>query len=178
VLTCGFAGGLDPVLELASVVWDADAGFPGAAWLRDSGAVPGRFHCENRVAVTAVEKKALRQRTGADVVEMESGVIRRLCRERGIPSATVRVVSDTAGEDLPLDFNSLTTPDLRLDPMKLAFALIRAPGRIPELLRFQRRVSRAANRLAEVLVGMPQLDWRIWKAGRDRSAPVAPFRTG
>ncbi len=155
VMTCGFAGALDPELKLAAVVWDADADFSGTAWLMDSGAVRSRFLCETRVAVTAAEKAVLRKRTGADVVEMESGVIRALCREGGIPSATVRVISDTAGEDLPLDFNALTTPDLRLDPFKLALALIRSPGRIPELMRFQRSVQHAAHRLAEVLAGTP-----------------------
>ena len=151
VLTCGFAGGLDSRLPLGAVLVDADAGFALIAGLKNAGALSGSFHCAERVAVTVAEKAALRQATGADAVEMESSVIRACCRERGIPSATVRVISDTAQEDLPLDFNALMTPDHRMDFLKLAWRLARSPGKIPELMRFQKRVSFAADELAATL---------------------------
>ena len=152
VLTCGFAGGLDPALPGGTVVFDADPGFPLVDRLAAAGAVAVRFHCADHVAVTVAEKAALRRSTGADAVEMESSVIRAMCRERGIPSATVRVVSDAAGEDLPLDFNALMTPGMDLHFGKLAWCLVRSPGKIPELIRFQKRVSRAAEQLAQTLV--------------------------
>ncbi len=152
VLTCGFAGGLDPALPLGALILDADKGFPLVSTLTAAGARTGTFHCADHVAVTAAQKAALRRSTGADAVEMESSVIRSACRERGIPSATVRVISDTAGEDLPLDFNQLMTEDYRMDFLKLAGQLVRSPGKIPELMRFQKRVSFAADRLAETLV--------------------------
>ncbi len=152
VLTCGFAGGLDPALPGGTVVFDADPGFPLVDRLAAAGAVAVRFHCADHVAVTVAEKAALRRSTGADAVEMESSVIRAMCRERDIPSATVRVVSDAAGEDLPLDFNALMTPGMDLHFGKLAWCLVRSPGKIPELIRFQKRVSRAAEQLAQTLV--------------------------
>jgi hypothetical protein len=154
VLTCGFAGGLDPALPGGTVVFDADPGFPLVDRLTAVGAVPVRFHCADHVAVTVADKAALRASTGADAVEMESSVIRAMCRERGIPSATVRVVSDAADEDLPLDFNALMTPGMDLHFGKLAWRLVRSPGKIPELVRFQKRVAHAADRLAEALSGM------------------------
>ena len=88
----------------------------------------------------------------ADAVEMESEVIQGICHERGIPCATVRVISDAAHEDLPLDFNQLAKPDLRLDYGKLLWAVAKAPGKIPALLRLQRNSTQAAQRLAEALV--------------------------
>lgn len=152
VLTCGFAGALDPALKLGDIVFDADDGFPLASALRAAGAKPGRFHCSDRVATTPTEKAQLRATSGADVVEMESSVIRSICRERGIPSATVRVISDAADESLPLDFNALMTADYQMHFGRLAWQLVRNPGKIPELMRFQKRVSFAAQRLAETLV--------------------------
>ena len=77
--------------------------------------------------------------------------IHALCHERGWAVATVRVISDTAAEDLPLDFNQLTHPHLRLDYWKLAGVLARSPGTIIPLLRLHQKCRRAAERLALVL---------------------------
>lgn len=152
VLTCGFAGGLDPGLVSGTVLFDAG---PEAALqnkLAAAGAHSARFHCADRVTATAVEKRRLREATGADAVEMESAVVREICRQRNVPSATVRVILDGAAEDLPLDFNALMTPRQTISGRKLAFALLRAPGRIRGLLRLQKESAAAAEKLAEVLV--------------------------
>jgi adenosylhomocysteine nucleosidase len=152
VLTCGFAGGLNPALPLGAVVFDQDFDAGVADRLIELGAVSGRFHCSKRVAVTAAEKRALWESTGADAVEMESSVIRTICRELRIPSATIRVISDTAADDLPLDFNALMTSDDRLNYGKLALALVKSPRKIPQLMAFQRQTITAARRLGEVLI--------------------------
>jgi hypothetical protein len=82
---------------------------------------------------------------------MESAAIHDVCRERGIPCVTVRVISDTADEDLPLDFNVLSKPDKNLDYGKLAWTLARSPGKIGALLQLQKKTSLAARQLAAVL---------------------------
>jgi hypothetical protein len=68
--------------------------------------------------------------------------------------ATVRVISDIADENLPLDFNALTTPEMTMDFFKLAMAVAKSPGRIPSLLRLQRQTATAAKALAEALAGI------------------------
>ena len=128
---------------------DFDAGF--GPELEDLGAVPAKFYCHRRVAITASEKTALWRETGADAVEMESSVIRTICREFRIPSATIRVISDDARQDLPLDFNALMTSEDRINNLKLLGAVLGRPGRIPRLIEFQQQTVGAARKLGVVL---------------------------
>ena len=151
VLTCGYAGGLNPALPPLTLVFSADAPERVATALGKLGARAGRFHCAPRVAITAAEKRVLFAETGADAVEMESGVIRRICGELGIPCVTLRVISDAANEDLPLDFNRLTTPEQNLSFAKLAWAVATAPGKISALLALGKRTSAAAGKLGAAL---------------------------
>lgn len=147
VFTCGFAGGLNPALPGGQVVFSSD----DSAALLAAGARPVIFHCAPRIAVTAAEKAGLRKQTGADAVEMESEIIQAICREKKISCATVRVISDTAEEDLPVDFNLLTTANMSMDFGRLALVLMKSPGKISGLLRLQRKTRMAAENLARVL---------------------------
>lgn len=154
VLTCGFAGALNPALKIGDVLFDEDYDAGLGKALLSSGAISASFHCSVRVAVSAAEKAQLWRETNADAVEMESAVIRSLCRERGIPSATVRVISDAAGDDLPLDFNALMTSEQKISIPKLMAKLATSPRSIPKLMQLQRNTRFAAQRLGEVLHGL------------------------
>jgi nucleoside phosphorylase len=151
VLTCGFAGGLNPELAVGTVVFSADEDFSLSSALLAAGARPAKFHCAEQIATTAEEKGSLWKNTGADAVEMESGVVRATCLEHNIPSATVRVISDSAEEDLPLDFNRLMDADQNFSYGKLSVALMKSPGKIGPLLKLQKQTQAAAEKLAQVL---------------------------
>jgi adenosylhomocysteine nucleosidase len=152
VLTCGFAGGLNPDLKLGDVVFELGTrNSELGTQLLAVGTKPAKFFCADRIATTVAEKKKLRAENGADVVEMESAAIQAVCAERGIPCATVRVISDTADEDLPLDFNALAKPDKSLDFGKLFLAIAKSPGKIGALIQLQKKTSFAAKQLADVL---------------------------
>ena len=151
VLTCGFAGGLSPEWTTGTVLFETDPQTGVEPALLAAGAKPGRFHCAERVATTAEEKRALRTSTSADAVEMESQVIRAVCRGQKTPSATVRVILDTAEEDLPLDFNQLMTADQKLSFAKLTVALAKSPAKVGALLKLRRQSQVAAAKLGQVL---------------------------
>ncbi len=151
VLTCGFAGGLNTNLSVGDIVFDADDNTGLKDKLIELGAKPGIFHCAEKVASTSKEKQLLQNTTNADAVEMESAAIRAICQEKKIPSATIRVISDAVGEDLPIDFNEVMTPDNRLSMAKLLGKLLREPKKIPQLMEFQGKTVFAARRLDELL---------------------------
>ncbi|MBI3880256.1 MAG: hypothetical protein HY301_09355 [Verrucomicrobia bacterium] len=164
VVSAGFAGGLDPQLARGTVIGETDdaALQPHLAGARVRLV---RFTCADRIAITAGEKRALRSATGAEAVEMESEAIRRVCAEEKIPCAVLRIISDAADDDLPLDFNALAGPDLGMDYGKLFATLVRSPGRLRRLMRFASQLRPVGRDLATTLatflhhwrgpVGMP-----------------------
>ena len=119
--------------------------------LTAAGAVAGKFHCADRIVITAREKTGFgraRTRTRWRWSRRSSA---GSAGNMQLPFATVRVISDAADEDLPLDFNSLSKPDRSLDYGKLALAVAKSPGKIGALMRLQKQTRLAAQELAEVL---------------------------
>jgi adenosylhomocysteine nucleosidase len=154
VLTCGFAGGLNPSLFIGDLIFEAEDDFPLRARLLATGARPARLHCADAIAATAQAKRRLHAATSADAVEMESGAIREVCRQAGVACATLRVISDTVREDLPFDFNQFTHADQSLNLPKLLLALAGSPSKLGGLLKLRRNCRFAANRLALALVSI------------------------
>ena len=112
VVSFGLCGALDPGLKvgdllLADAVADADDSFEAdAAWTaRIAALIPtarvGRFARAEQPVATVAEKAALRERTGAIAVDLESFAVARLARWFGVPFVVVRAVSDAAGRALP-----------------------------------------------------------------------------
>jgi adenosylhomocysteine nucleosidase len=152
VFICGFAGGLNPKFKVGDVVFEIGNLKPDMGnRLVIAGAKKALFFCADKIATTVAEKKKLFDKTGADAVEMESAGIRAVCYERGIPCGIIRVISDTANENLPLDFNALAKPDKSLDFNKLALAVAKSPWKIGALMKLQKETSFAAKQLAAIL---------------------------
>ena len=150
VLTCGFAGGLNPKHAVGDILFDTDD--PALSQrLLQSSAQKATLHCSNTIIATAKTKATLHQQTGADAVEMESGVIRHVCVENGIPSATVRIISDGAKDDLPIDFSQFLTTDQKVRIPSLALHVLVRPGRLIALLKFHQSLRRLASKLADAL---------------------------
>jgi adenosylhomocysteine nucleosidase len=133
ILSVGFCGALDPALRVGDIV---DA---------------AKVFTADRVAVTAAEKRALREETGAAAVEMEARAVEAKAREWGTAFRCVKVVSDTAAKDLPLDFNKYRDGDGRFSRARIAFAALRHPPSLAGLMRLDRDCRRAADRLGEFL---------------------------
>ena len=91
-------------------------------------------------------KRRLRRLTDATGLDMESAALASVARERGVPMAIVRTVSDLVDEDLPLDFNLFLRPT---GWMKGLWALILHPTGFVGLNRLRKQSRVAADRLTE-----------------------------
>jgi adenosylhomocysteine nucleosidase len=142
VISTGFCGALDPALEIGEIL----------SWTESSGSRP-LFVTTDQVIVTAKNKQALREKTGARVVDMESEAVAQKAAEWGLPFRYIRAVSDTADEDMPLDFNLYRTRDGNFSRFRIALAAARHPFTVaPGLLRLDRNCKLAAQKLGEFFV--------------------------
>ncbi len=130
IISTGFCGALDPALKVGDIVRE--------------------IHTIDRVAVTASEKRALREATGAPAVDMESSALAAKAAEWDVPFHVIRAVSDVATEDMPLDFNLYRDSDGRFSRSRIAMAALAKPfSRVPALLRLDRNCRVAARSLGD-----------------------------
>ncbi len=107
------------------------------------------FYTADRVIFRAEEKKNLG--AVADAVEMESGEILFEAAAFGARVVAVRAISDTSGEDLPIDFNKVATEEGDVSIRKILGEVVGSPRSVPSLIRFGQQSKRAAESLAEFL---------------------------
>jgi nucleoside phosphorylase len=127
IVSFGVAGGLDGVAvgevidatrivdEQGGVLWEGEP-------LGVAGARRGTILASDRVIDDAAERRRLRDATGADAVDMESGILAATGRLQGC----VRAVSDTPARPLGL-LAEAVTPGGRPRPLGFAKAVTREP---------------------------------------------------
>jgi adenosylhomocysteine nucleosidase len=111
--------------------------------------VADAFYGADRVLGRSSEKCELG--ANADAVEMESGDIMLEAIAFGAKVIAIRAISDAVEEDLPLDFNRVTSESGELRVAKLLGQVAVHPGSIPKLIRFGWQSRNAAEKLAIVL---------------------------
>jgi adenosylhomocysteine nucleosidase len=147
IISTGFCGALDPALQVGNIVVWGDA-----ALAADAPFVRGEIFSADRVAVTASEKRALRNRTGAVAVEMEAAAVKNKATAWGVPFMCIRVVSDTAADDMPLDFNRFRNADGNFSRTRIALAAMARPfSAMPGLMELDRNCRRASRALGDFL---------------------------
>lgn len=101
----------------------------------------------DRVLVTAAEKRREAE-SGAQAVDMESSAVAGVALEKELPWISVRVVSDTVLEDLPLDFNQFTDPLGQPQRLRILLEGLKSPRILGQLLTLER----TTRRIGQVLV--------------------------
>jgi adenosylhomocysteine nucleosidase len=156
VLNVGFCGALDDGLRHYDIVMATGIAAPGrnyaAKALSGSTAHSGIVCSADHVIQTADEKRRLRQ-SGAIAVEMEAAGVAERTEELGIPFSCIRIVTDTAGENMANDFNAALRSDGHFATMIILRGALRQPMvRFPELIRLRNRCSRASRILGDFIV--------------------------
>ena len=176
IVSTGFCGALNPALEpcdifvatevvtlshdgkgvvgqpLADARGSVTCGSVAGGSLARGSVRTGKLLSIDRVVSTASEKAQLHQ-TGADAVEMEASGVGEKAAEWKIPFYCVRVVTDTAAESFPLDFNGVRDAQGRFSRIKILAAALRRPGSVmPGLLKLNKRCKDASEALGDFIV--------------------------
>jgi len=103
----------------------------------------------DQVLVKASQKKSCASR--AQSVDMESFEIVKQATAWGARSVVVRAISDSANEDLPIDFNRTLSKKNDVSVGKVLGELLKNPLALPALIRFGKQSQQAGAALAEFL---------------------------
>lgn len=147
ILSCGIAGALAPSLLPGDVVIDGDAVVAERLGQALPHAHRGGIVGNDAIVATAREKRLLSEQTGALAVDMESHVAARVAVRKGLPYATLRVISDRAEDDLPAAALVGMRPDGGMAPGAVLASLARGPRQLPALIRTGRQADQAFRSL-------------------------------
>ena len=116
------------------------------------------IYAANMLTVPAVidsgeERERIARESGASAVDMETEFIARACAVHGIPLLALRVITDTRTRPFPAPASVLfDIKQQRTHIAVLARFFLAHPRRIPDLVQFARRISRARKTLSNALV--------------------------
>ena len=160
-ISSGLAGALKETLKPGDLIAPQkvrtlrnDANADSDSSLRDRAVRQGALEIETLISVNRIVSSVEEKRRLAffgEAVDMESATVMSYFVSAAIPVLTIRAISDAADENLPLDFDRCLTPQGAIRPMSLVNAIVRRPGRLPDLVRFGRQSHQAAQRLGSFL---------------------------
>lgn len=136
LVSIGYCGALNPALKPCDIFVPTEA---------------RRLLCIDHVAGT-VEEKAQLHKSGGDAVEMESAHVEKRAQAMGVPFSCIKVVTDTAAENFPMDFNLLRDADGRFSRSKIVAAAFRNPFVVfPKLIKLNKRCQLASKALGDYI---------------------------
>jgi adenosylhomocysteine nucleosidase len=158
LLSFGLCGGLDPALRpgallIPEVVLDGATRYAASPALaaRFGKPTPHRLLGGAVVAATAAEKRRLRDATGADAIDLESGAVARVAAAADVPFAALRAVCDPADQDLPPAALVALDGKGAIGFFRVLAALAAHPTQLPALLSLARQAAAARASLVRAV---------------------------
>lgn len=148
VVSFGIAGGLDPSLAPGDILVGTAVSHGERRHCAKNGlstalainlkrryveVTTGDFAGSDRAVIRIEDKAALRARTGAAAVDMESHVVADWAAVHGVPFSILRVVSDPAHRALPALAANALKPNGRIDVGRVVMGLARRPRQLPAM---------------------------------------------
>jgi nucleoside phosphorylase len=158
-ISAGFAGSLNHELQVNDLV--AAKNFSTAdlkhASLSNVSIYAGNMLTVRTLIDSSAERERIARESGASAVDMETEFIARACAAHGIPLLALRVITDTPRQSFPAPPSILfDVQQQRTHLALLAGFFLTHPRRIPALVQFARRISRARKILASALNAIVQ----------------------
>ena len=167
VISAGVCGGLDPRLGPGDLVVPARVMGPTgepqpvaashhqrAAACAPTTVCTGPLITTRDVVGTPEAKASLHARSGAVAADMESAVIVARATASDCPALVIRAVSDSAGENLPLELVRLVTPRGSLRLSRAFVLAVTRPALLPRALTLRHRTDQALRAVAGVLAAL------------------------
>lgn len=171
ILSIGYAGGLDPDLDvgdllIAENILGGCSAPSSASWAIDPALVDrvmtlpvgqkakatrGQLLTVDQVVAHPEEKQKLYDQSGAMAVDMETSALVQLAQERQIPFLSIRAISDTANQEL-LDVSPFVSPDGEVSALKAGWYVATHPGSLKFLNTILQHASRASNVLNDLVI--------------------------
>jgi adenosylhomocysteine nucleosidase len=165
VISIGYAGALDPSLEVgdlivADQVIEVDISRLGEEMksysldkeiFKAMAGVSGKILLTvDQVAATPEEKKQLRDKYSAVAVDMETSALVAEAQARNLSFISVRAITDTAGQEL-IDCSHLVAEDGDVSKLKAGWHVITHPGDLKGMIELGQHAKTATANLTEFL---------------------------
>src|SRR5262245_20203451 len=102
IISTGFAGALDPALQVGDLIADTTASSPALLRTLAPSIRCGVIHTASHPLDAPALKASLHAETGAQAVDMETRAIAAGCTKTKIPLLVLRTISDAATDPIPV----------------------------------------------------------------------------
>jgi len=165
IISIGYAGALDPSLEVGDlVVADkiiemdssrSDEDMKSYSLDKEIFNTTGEIHRKilltvDRVAATPQEKKKLREKYSAVAVDMETSALAEEAKARNLSFISVRAITDTADQEL-IDCSYLVEEDGEVSKLKAGWHVLTHPGDLKGMIELGQHAKIATANLTEFL---------------------------
>ena len=109
----------------------------------------------NDVVESPEQKRTLNERTGAEIVDMETFAIADICRNREIPFSSFRIILDTVNDRIPKDIANILE-NVNKGVSRLSGTILGSiwsrPSVVLDLASLKQRAFTASERLAQFII--------------------------